>query len=409
MKHLLFVFLLVTANKIFTQVNVTSGSYSQNFGTSNITSWTNNSTFPGWYMSSAGSFQGNANLSASANSYNTGGYYSYNCGSDAKIGSRASSGAKPLYYGVVLRNMTGVTIKSIRVSYTGYQMSLAQNGEVNISEFEYLTGAAAPAIAATGATGVPALNFTQLQSSSTSGGNQLNWYPCTQSTAISSCIPVTIPNGNYILLRWKDDDDTGNDHHMAVDNVNVAFDLTGGTCLTFLPIELLEFKATRSMDKVLLNWSTATERNNAQFIIERSRDGVVFEPVASQKGSGNSDAVMTYEATDENPIQELSYYRLKQTDSDGSFSYSAIMVVEAEKASGFTLFPNPTESGLLKIAVNQVLPYSLRLIDASGQIIYEQTSLTGSTEIDLSTYSKGIYVVQLIMATSVQSEKILYR
>lgn len=390
MKHSFISVLLLLTALCQAQVNITTGSYDQDFGTANITSWTNNSTFPGWYIS--GTFQGNTNLSASANSYNSGGFYAYNCGSDSKIGSRASGSASNLYYGVVLRNTTGQAIRSIRVSYTGYQMSLATNGNnINTIAFDYVVSTTAPAITAGGGTGVTALNFQQLQNSSTSGGNQLNWYPCTQSRALSSCIPVTIANNSYILLRWRDVDDSGNDHHMAIDDIQVDFDMTGGACAVFLPVELMYFNATYNGAGVNLGWATASETNNSHFTIERSSNGIDFEALMQVKGTAAQSGKAVYEQVDTQPLQGLSYYRLRQTDKDGRESYSAIEAVTVGAAPKVKVFPNPTSNG--KITIEAAPASTLMLINSMGQVVSESLMGSAQEEIDLAENGKGIYTL----------------
>ena len=394
MKRFTLLLCLVT-NFCFSQVNITTGSYYQDFGTTNITSWVNNSTFPGWYIGT-GTHRGYADISGAANSFNSGGYYTYNCGGDAKIGSRGSGSATLLYYGVVLRNMTGSTIKSINVTYTGYQMSLAENGAVNTINFEYITGSTAPSITAATGTNIASLNFSQLQSNATSGSNQVNWYPCTQKrTAMSSCIPVTLANGDYILLRWKDVDDTGNDHHMAIDDVEIAFDLTGTTCAKLLPIELTYFQAGPEDEKVVLNWQTATELSNDYFVVERSEDGRNFIPIAYQKGAGNSTINNTYTTTDFEPLKGISYYRLKQTDFDGLYSYSNIETVEFKEDVDFDVFPNPTNNGLVTVKKGKAENASFTLIDDLGRGIMNVTVDKPIYTIDLNAFGKGIYFLLL--------------
>lgn len=222
MKTVVLILFLIFQLALRAQISVSSGSYFQDFGTIDITSWTNNVTYPGWYM--AGTFQSHQDITTAVPS-NSGGFYTYECNgnNDQKIGSRASGGSGTLRYGVVLQNTTGSAISHVRVAYKGYQLSLAQNGAINTIAFDYVVGSTAPAIGATGGTAVPALNFTQLQSNTTSGSNQVMGYPCTQMTTLSSCITVNIPNNSYILLRWTDVDDAGNDHHMAVDDIDVQF------------------------------------------------------------------------------------------------------------------------------------------------------------------------------------------
>ena len=160
MKYLSLLILLISG-KLYGQVNITTSNYSQNFGTSNITSWTDNVTFQGWYQT--GTIRGYANFASAVNSANSGGFYTYNCGSNASIGSRASGSVPTVRYGLVLRNTTGSTINNFRVSYTGYQMSLAQNGDtINTIAFEYSVSIIPPPISGSGTT-FPSLNFTNIQ------------------------------------------------------------------------------------------------------------------------------------------------------------------------------------------------------------------------------------------------------
>ncbi len=386
------------------QVNISSGSYFQDFGTATISSWTNNSTFPGWYIS--GTFQGNANLSGSANSFNAGGFYAYNCGSDSKIGSRASGSASNLYYGVVLRNTTGQTIRSIRVSYTGYQMSLATNGNnINTIAFDYIVSTSAPSITASGGTSVPGLNFQQLQNSSTSGGSQLNWFPCTQSRSLSECIPVTIANNSYLLLRWRDVDDSGNDHHMAIDDIEVAFDMTGGTCAVFLPVELLYFQAKDNGQHVVLSWATAAEANCSHFTVERSSDGIFFEPLVQVKSAGRLTEKTDYTTEDLQPLEGLAYYRLRQTDVDGSQRYSPIQSVLRSVNTTVTLYPNPTRPGIVNVVAG--VPGIITVRNAVGQTVLVQKIVDGVADLHLSDVPAGIYTVVIQQADAMTSQKLV--
>ncbi|RLD59051.1 MAG: hypothetical protein DRJ01_11810, partial [Bacteroidetes bacterium] len=95
----------------------------------------------------------------------------------------------------------------------------------------------------------------------------------------------------------------------------------------FLPIELFSFKAERVSSQVVLRWETASEYNNDYFTIERSTNAIDFNPIEKVEGAGNSNNILNYEVTDINPFSGTSYYRLKQTDFDGKYSYSYIVSV----------------------------------------------------------------------------------
>ncbi len=151
---------------------------------------------------------------------------------------------------------------------------------------------------------------------------------------------------------------------------NLSFVATSGCSnLTFLPIELVSFDAVRNNNVVNLKWQTATEKNNDYFTIERSLDGINFEAIEKVKGAGNSLELKNYMVSDENPIRELMYYRLKQTDFDGEFKYSNIVSVEADNSKAMLshMAPNPTNS---TVGFDFYAP-------VKGDLIYEITDLTG--------------------------------
>ena len=107
----------------------------------------------------------------------------------------------------------------------------------------------------------------------------------------------------------------------------------GATNSVILPIELIEFKAELKNNIIEINWITATEINNDFFTIERSSDGILFESVITKKGAGSSTKAINYSSLDDKPLNGISYYRLKQTDFDGSFTYSNIVKLISKQNS----------------------------------------------------------------------------
>src|SRR5690554_3697278 len=95
-----------------------------------------------------------------------------------------------------------------------------------------------------------------------------------------------------------------------------------------LPIELITFDAYKKDREVELIWKTASELNNDYFTIERSADGFVWENLQTIQGAGNSTQVLDYAWTDLSPYAGISYYRLKQTDYDGTTEVFNIVSVE---------------------------------------------------------------------------------
>ncbi|MDP2387492.1 MAG: T9SS type A sorting domain-containing protein [Bacteroidota bacterium] len=121
---------------------------------------------------------------------------------------------------------------------------------------------------------------------------------------------------------------------------------TSNASQTPMPVELTEFYATPENNGVVLNWSTATEKNSDRFEIEKSIDGLSFEKIGTEDSkatNGNSNYQLNYSYTDNAPSDGMSYYRLKQIDFNGAFEYHPIISVDFEVKNNirFVVFPNP--------------------------------------------------------------------
>jgi len=112
-----------------------------------------------------------------------------------------------------------------------------------------------------------------------------------------------------------------------------------------LPIELIAFNAELKGTEVFVDWSTASQRDNDYFTIERSIDGTEFDIVGEVDGAGNSTEILKYEFVDMDPIENFSYYRLRQTDFNGEteafYPVSINYIIPVDKVSIETVYPNP--------------------------------------------------------------------
>ncbi len=185
-----------------------------------------------------------------------------------------------------------------------------------------------------------------------------------------------------------------------------------------LPIELLEFNAVASGSIVLLDWVTASEKNNDYFTVERTSDGITFTTVATQKGAGNSYGILHYEAADNEPLSGTSYYRLKQMDFDGDYSFSKLVPVNFTKEHqelSFSLYPNPSsaEVYMLLHAVENDQNIEVNVYDISGKVVYSkikwiQKNTADFFSIDFSEkLAPGIYTVSANSGYSVYRQKLI--
>jgi hypothetical protein len=186
-----------------------------------------------------------------------------------------------------------------------------------------------------------------------------------------------------------------------------------------LPVELVDFSARAVGDEVQVNWSTASEINNDYFTLERSTDGENFEPIQQLDGAGNSTELIYYACVDKEPLPGVSYYRLRQTDYDGKYSYSEIKAVNVNGAIGKTGLridragPNPFEEGFrVFYSIDQAAKVFVRLVDSGGKPVTEEEvdAQPGSNTYEYSgggLLPRGTYILQLIHQDEISSFKLI--
>ncbi|MBK7851617.1 MAG: T9SS type A sorting domain-containing protein [Bacteroidetes bacterium] len=189
-----------------------------------------------------------------------------------------------------------------------------------------------------------------------------------------------------------------------------------------LPIELTFFDAKLIEDIVSLSWNTASETDNEYFTIEKSRNAEDYAEVVkvpTLAPGGNSTTLLCYSTNDEQPYEGLSYYRLKQTDFNGRFTYSDPVVVRYEKLSGFSLnvYPNPSYGDVVHFSIEGKKNQDVKLLLYD---LYVKECFSGSlqTEADqLSVYTmdpsvlpgRGIYIVKALSGKYCKSKKLIIK
>ena len=186
-----------------------------------------------------------------------------------------------------------------------------------------------------------------------------------------------------------------------------------------LPIELINFTATPCNKDVCLDWSTATETNNNYFTIEKTKDGSNFSSVGTVNGAGNSTSVLNYSSVDNAPYEGVSYYRLKQTDFNGAFTYSGLQMVDfnASYDFSFNVYPNPNSGDNINIAItsDQGKEVLVVLYDISGKETYSKVIVTannGDTVYAIDPDHKlapGIYMITASSQQNIYSKKLIVK
>jgi len=164
-----------------------------------------------------------------------------------------------------------------------------------------------------------------------------------------------------------------------------------------LPIELLDFSAACDENHIDLSWTTASEVNNDFFTVQRSFDAQNFTDVVYLPGAGNNNSVLYYHYTDNNTFNGTVYYRLKQTDYDGSSSFSAIVAVLPcnSDAPVFNVFFNRLDEKIIvQYEGEGAWPFTVSMQNVIGQqIIPESGKTLNRAELDVGYLAFGIYLV----------------
>lgn len=167
-----------------------------------------------------------------------------------------------------------------------------------------------------------------------------------------------------------------------------------------LPIELISFDGKLSAGTVDLFWASATEINNDFFTVEKSNDAINFGLIGTVKAK-NTSIRSNYYLNDDSPFKGTNYYRLKQTDFDGSYTYSNIVAIDFNNDIKFTVYPNPIISGeslIISFDKEYNDKVELMIYDATGKQVYFQTTDLkdkSTMHLDNLNLSSGIYVVRM--------------
>jgi YHYH protein/Secretion system C-terminal sorting domain len=179
------------------------------------------------------------------------------------------------------------------------------------------------------------------------------------------------------------------------------------------PVDLFKFEAKPTENGNLLHWVTASERNSSHFEVERSDDGKHFGHLGDVKSKGQSSQITQYSFLDKMPLPTVNYYRLKQIDTDGSFTYSTIIAVSnivSAKDATITIYPNPVSDVLIvQSLTDNNRDKKVDLISLDGRIVQSKTLYQGSTRctFDLQTVYTGTYFVRIIDGQQTKITKVV--
>ncbi len=223
---------------------------------------------------------------------------------------------------------------------------------------------------------------------------------------------------NPALLKWYDvlvmGVQAGNTVTAAVPPTPADFyrSWTLSNKLLPLPIQLVAWDGLCEGGQVQLKWTTASEQDNAFFTLEKSRDAQEWTTIGTVPGAGNSSNMRSYSFTDREG-GSLAYYRLRQTDINGTSTEFNTIAVGCGKDNGVAIVNAWDDGDHLNLVVSSTMDgvYDLTLLDPQGKVIATRSSQvvnTGSTTLRVTKHgiSTGIYLVQLQNSTHQMSRRV---
>ncbi|MFK8005248.1 MAG: reprolysin-like metallopeptidase [Saprospiraceae bacterium] len=203
----------------------------------------------------------------------------------------------------------------------------------------------------------------------------------------------------------------------AISNSTICADLSSNSVAvtivpTALPIELLSFTGKQQNETTLLNWKTSTEINNDFFTLEHSLNGYQFEFLTKVDGKGNSTITSDYRFVHQNPTVGTNYYRLSQTDFDGTTKEAGVIAVDfkSDKVVA-TVIPNPIRQN--EINLNYISPQNseveIEVIDMTGKVLIQTTVPVSEGEnniqLPIQNWASGVYYLRTIQNQTIKSVK----
>ena len=223
--------------------------------------------------------------------------------------------------------------------------------------------------------------------------------------AVGTVIPeIGAGTGTYQLPIWFNPAMGG--WSITVENQN-GYQLTTGPGASLncgspcpgspLPVELVSFDASVNKGIVTLKWVTASESNSSHFIVERSLDGNRFDFVGKKESAGTTTNTQIYSLDDERSIAGKTYYRLKQVDLGGTYTYSDVIIAFVPTTDVIAaVIPNPVRNkAVVRFGENIAPNAEMELISSIGALIQTIRITNSFQEIDTHNLLPGIYFLRI--------------
>lgn len=172
------------------------------------------------------------------------------------------------------------------------------------------------------------------------------------------------------------------------------------TTFQVLPVKFISFSAVNTNEGVLVQWATSEEINADRYAVERSEDGINWNTIAYVQAAGNSNTIKNYTHLNRRKVEKVAYFRIRQIDLDGRYTYTAIASVKATGAalaSAVTISSNLNNGVLIRFGQAVNTHVQVQIINMNGQVIAQQQFAQPGNQLVLNKVvaAKGTYIVSV--------------
>ena len=212
---------------------------------------------------------------------------------------------------------------------------------------------------------------------------------------ISELLPITNREGNYSMFISVNPDYEQPEQFLFNNSIfkNIYF-----RPFDALPVTWLNVQAQLLNSQTKVGWTTANEQNTQKFEIEYSTTGNNFTKIGTVAAAGNSSIPITYNFNHLSPVYGVNYYRIKQIDQDGRFTYSKIVtVLMRDKVKQTIIAPNPVKDVLQIIEPSPVTIKSVMIYSETGALVQQVTvnQKTNYLRLPVTQLAQGNYVISI--------------
>jgi hypothetical protein len=170
---------------------------------------------------------------------------------------------------------------------------------------------------------------------------------------------------------------------------------TGFSGFSPLPVRFIGFSVARQNNNALIQWSTSEEQNASNYEVERSEDGSKWNVIGSVNASGNSGTVKDYSYTDKNTFTKTVYYRIRQIDIDGKFSFTTVKALKATNSGNEVKISGAAGNVVLQFTNEVKSTVTVKVLNMNGQVITQQTLNQPIGQTILNSNLRGAYLVSI--------------